>query len=167
MTDSANSVVAARKRLSDIDTETLKDMWSADGRTEWAEEALRLELIERGANVQELDAVMMRRSEIAASAPPSARGTLWNYGVVGRILTMAGALLWFVMVHALHGPAALTASGVVAVLGIYVYVLSRRTIAQGRHPLSGATSFVMYWQLGEAWLFLVVAVIVAIFTFAG
>lgn len=167
MADSANMIAAARKRLSDIDTETLKDMWSSDGRTEWAEEAMRLELIERGANEQELDAITMRRPEIAANAPPSARGTLWNYGVVGQIITLVCVILWLIIVHAAHGSGSLAVSGVVAVLGGYVYVLTHRTVAQRRHPLSGAAYFVMYWQLGEARLFLIGMIIAAVFVFAG
>ena len=167
MTDGASMMVAARKRLAEVDTDTLKDMWSIDGRTDWAEQALRLELIERGESEQELDAIVMRRGEIAANIPPSARGTLWNYGFVGRILTLAGVTLWLILVRAGHGSGSLAVSGAVAILGIYVYVLTRRTLAQKRHPLTTATSFVMYWQLVGAWLLLVGAIIGAAFMCVG
>jgi hypothetical protein len=167
MTDSADMIVAARKRLSDIDTHTLKEMWATDGRTDWAEEALRLELIERGANAHELDMITTRRSEISANAPPSVRGTLWNYGVVGRLLTFGGVILWLLVVHAVHAPSAVVVAGVVAILCIYVYVLTRRTVAHKRQPVAGAASFAMLWQLGEAWLILLVAIIIAGFTFTG
>lgn len=165
--DSTDQLIAARKRLSDISTDTLKEMWAADGRTEWAEEALRLELIERGANTLELETIATRRSEIAANAPPSARGTLWNYGVVGRLLTLAGAILWLLVAHAAHAPSAAIAAGVVAILGIYVHMLTQRTISHRRHPAAGVTSFVMLWQLGEAWLIFLIAIIVTGFTLAG
>ena len=142
-------------------------MWAADGRTEWAETALRSELLERGAHIHELDAVALRRADIAASAPPSARDTLWNYGVVGRGLTLAGVLLWVLVVHAFHGSGALAVSGALVVLGTYVYVLTRRTAAQKKHPLSASASFIVHWQLGEAWLILVGTVIAAVFIFIG
>jgi hypothetical protein len=167
MTESADAVAAARKRLSDIDTDTLKDMWSGDGRTEWAEGALRLELIERGVDAQELDAISIRRPEIAANAPPSVRGVLWNYGFVGRILTMAGVVLWLLIARAVHGSSTLKVSGVVAVLGIYVDALTRRTIAQSGHRVKFSASLLMYWQVIEAWLFLAGAIITAVFIFAG
>jgi hypothetical protein len=131
MTDNASLIAAARKRFSHIDSDVLKEMWSADGRREWAETALRLELLERGTHAQELDAV---------------------------------ALL---VVHTLHGSGALAVSGALVVLGIYVYVLTRRTAAQRNHPLTAWASFVIHWQLGEAWLILIGTVIAAIFIFAG
>lgn len=167
MTDDTKMVVTARKRLSDIDTDTLKEMWSAEGRTEWAEEALRLELIERGANTHQLDAVAARRAEISANAPPSVRGTLWNYGVVGRLLTFASAILWLLVAQSLHTSSAWVITGIVAIIGIYVYVLTSRTISHRRHAIAGAASFAMYWQLGEAWLILLIAVISACFIYAG
>lgn len=167
MTDSTDIVVAARKRLSGIDTDLLKEMWATDGRTEWAEEALRLELIERGANAHELDIITTRRSEIAANAPPSVRGTLWNYGVVGRLLTFASVILWLLVAHLVQAISAVVVTGIVAILGIYVYVLTHRTISHRRHPVAGVASFAMLWQLGEAWVILLVAITVAGFTFAG
>jgi hypothetical protein len=167
MTDNASLIAAARKRFSHIDSDVLKEMWSADGRREWAETALRLELLERGTHAQELDAVALRRADIAVSAPPSAKDTLWKYGVVGRGLTLAGVVLWVLVVHTLHGSGALAVSGALVVLGIYVYVLTRRTAAQRNHPLTAWASFVIHWQLGEAWLILIGTVIAAIFIFAG
>lgn len=162
--DSASTIVTARLRLTDIDTYTLREMWSADGRTEWAEEALRLELIERGATTHELDSIATRRSEIAANAPPSTRGTLWNYGFVGRILTMAAIVVWVLIVHAMRGTSAWGFAGAIAVLGFYVYVLTRRTIAQGKHPVGWAAALLMYWQIIEAWLFLIGTVVAGLFT---
>lgn len=166
MTDSTDMVVAARKRLSDIDTDMLREMWATDGRTEWAEEALRLELIERGANAHELDIITTQRSAIAANAPPSVRGTLWNYGVVGRLLTFAGVILWLLVAGFVHASSAVVMTGVAVILGIYVYVLTRRTISHRRHIIAGAASFAMIWQLSEAWLILLVTVVAAGFTLA-
>lgn len=162
--DSASRIVSARRRLSDIDTYTLREMWASDGRAEWAEEALRLELIERGATTNELAAIAAHRSEIAANPPPSTRGTLWNYGVVGRILTIAAIVVWLLILHAVDGPSMLGFAGAIVILGTYVYVLTRRTIAQGKHPAMWAASLLMYWQLIEAWLFLIGTTIAAAFT---
>jgi len=167
MTDSASLIAAARQRFSDIDSDALKEMWATDGRTEWAETALRLELLERGAHTGELDAIALRRADIAASTPPSAQDTLWKYGVVGRGLTLAGVVLWVLVVHTFHGSGALAVAGALVVLGIYVYVLTRRTAAQKKHPLAASASFVIHWQLGEAWLILIGTIIAAAFIFAG
>jgi len=167
MTDGAALVAASRRRLSDVDTDALNKMWESDGRTEWAETALREELLERGAHIVDLDFIAKRRAQIAANAPPLVRDTLWFYGVVGRLVTVVTVLLWVSIVHAVHGPGSVLAIGIVVVLGIYVQVLTRRTISQRNHPLSTSASFVMYWQLGEAWVFLIGTIIATAFTVAG
>jgi hypothetical protein len=114
---------------------------------------------------QELNAIAERRAEIVANAPPSARATLWNYGVVGRGLTLASVLAWIFIVHTVNGPSAIAVSGALMILGIYVYILTRRTAAQSKHPMTASARFAMSWQLGEAWLILIVTVITAIFIF--
>lgn len=167
MTDSNGQIAGARQRFSELETDALREMWSAEGRTEWAETALREELLERGASVDELEDVAARRAQIAANAPPSARDTLWKYGVVGRGLTMFGIVLWCVIAKALNGSGNLAIAGAVAILGVYVYVLTHRTIAQNKHEVRASASFAIQWQLGEAWLFLIGTIVAAGFMFFG
>lgn len=167
MTDGQDLTASARQRFSDVDTVALKEMWGVDSRTDWAETALRFELLDRGVSEQELDAIAARREEIAADAPPSARATLWNYGVVGRGLTLASVLAWVFIVHAADGSSRFAIVGALVLLGVYVYILTRRIAAQSKHPLIASARFAMNWQLGEAWLILIFTAIAAIFIFAG
>jgi len=167
MMDSSSQIAGARQRFSELETDVLREMWSAEGRTEWAETALRDELLERGASAVELEDVAARRAQIAANAPPSARDTLWKYGVVGRGATMFGIFLWCLFANAFNGSGKLAIVGAVAILGTYVYVLTRRTAAQSQHEVRASASFAIQWQLCEAWLFLIGTIIGAGFMFFG
>ncbi|GLQ88315.1 hypothetical protein [Dyella flagellata] len=167
MTDVERLTGTARQRYSEMDLANLKEMWTADGRAEWAEAALRDELLERGVSEQDLDVIARSRAEIAANAPPSARTTLWNYGVVGRILTLAGMFAWFFIGHAFGASDKVGVAGALVVVGTYVYVLSRRTQKQKEHSTATSTIFAMNWQLTEAWFLLIAIGIVAIAIFVG
>lgn len=167
MMDSTSQIAVARQRFSELETDVLREMWSTEGRTDWAETALREELLERGASADELEDVAARRAQIAANAPPSARDTLWKYGVVGRGATMIGIILWCVLAKVLNDSGKLAIVGAVAILGTYVYVLTRRTTAQNRHEVRASASFAIKWQLCEAWLFLIGTLIGAGFMFLG
>ncbi len=68
---------------------------------------------------------------------------------------MFGILLWCIIARSFNGSANLPISGAAVILGFYVYILTRRTIAQGKHEVGASANFAMQWQLGEAWLFLV------------
>jgi hypothetical protein len=151
---------AARRRFSEISTEALAQMWTTDGRAAWAEAALRDELLGRGYSVQELDDVASRRESIALNAPPSVRDTLWKFGLVGRVAAVVAVSLWTLIAHATHCPGPITFLGALAVVGAYVYILTRRTSAHAGQDMQVAASFAMQWQLGEAWLILIGMIVV-------
>jgi len=161
MTDTASLADAARRRFAELDTHALRDMWATEGRTEWAETALRDELIERGVRAEELDAVAIRRVEVADDKPPSSRDTIWVYGVVGRMVTLVTAGLVATMLRAVGEPK-LIAFGIVLVVGTYVAILLRRISMQRKHRPGAAASFAMYWQAGEACLVLLGVMLIAL-----
>jgi hypothetical protein len=167
MKDEAGLAAAAQQRFSEMDTDALNEMWANEGRADWAERALRLELLSRGVSELELDSVAQRRVDIAANAPPAARDTIWGYGVVGRMMTMASILLWVFAVHALGGAGIITAAGSIAILSLYIYILTRRVAAQKKHPATASALFAMNWQLVEAWCILVLAVILSAIVLLG
>ncbi|MGF6495296.1 hypothetical protein ABIE56_003495 [Luteibacter sp. 621] len=99
MTNEADLVAGVRRRFAETDTDVLRAMWGSEDRTDWAEAALRDELIARGDSPEVLDAIAARREEIAANAPPDAKELRWEYGIQGRLLTMAAVFLWCFLVH--------------------------------------------------------------------
>lgn len=167
MKDENSLVAAAQQRFSDIDTNALSEMWANEGRTDWAERALRLELVNRGVSEVELDTVAQRRADIAANAPPSARDTIWNYGVVGRMIAVGAVLLWVFAAYTAGGSGAIAAVGSIVILGLYVYVLMQRVAEQKKHLSTSSALFAMNWQLGEAWLFFALAIITSAFALWG
>lgn len=164
MKEEKSLVAAAQQRFSDMDTDALSEMWANEGRTDWAEQALRLELINRGVSELELDTMAQRRADIAANAPPSTRDTIWNYGVVGRMIAVGTVLLWLLGVHAAGGTGVIAAVGSIVILGLYVHLLKQRVAEQKRHPSTSSALFAMSWQLGEAWFILALAIIISIFS---
>ncbi|HEV7776710.1 MAG TPA: hypothetical protein VGO76_07590 [Luteibacter sp.] len=166
MTDITAQAEMARRRFAETDTGVLREMWSADGRMDWAELALRGELMNRGIGAGELDAIAARRAEIARDAPPSVRDTLWLYGLVGRVATLCVSVLAFLLLRAIGG-AGMGLLGVVIVLSAYVFVLLRRTQLQQKHPAGNAATFAMAWQVGEACLILLGFVVAMLFAFLG
>jgi hypothetical protein len=159
MSPEGTLIEGARRRFAETDTEVLRELWSTDGRTDWAEAALRDELIERGERPEALDLIAARRAEIATNAPPSSRELIWNYGVAGRIMTMAAVFAWCVIERALVGSTILAWLGSTAIMGVYAYVLTLRTSAQSQYSTGGTTRFVGGWQLLLAWAFVVIGAI--------
>lgn len=149
----------ARRRFAETDTAVLRELWSTDGRTDWAEAALRDELIERGERPEALDLIAGRRADIAANAPPSSRELVWNYGVAARIGTMAAVIAWCLLERALIGSTILAWLGSTAIVGAYAYLLTRRTAAQARHPGADAVRFWAASQLILAWFVVAICVI--------
>ena len=155
-----SQIEALRARFSDLDTETLREMWATEARVEWAEKVLREELLARGVSSAELDNVASRREDIAKSAPPSTRDTLWKYGVVGRGAALFAAMAAFFLFRSLAG----THAGMYAmavVFAVYVVVLIRRVLFQSRFRTSGGATSAMVWQCFEAVLILVAFVVIA------
>ncbi len=149
----ATAADALRAHYSDLNTETLLDLWSNEARTDWAEEVLRAELENRGVSRSELDAVSARRDEIGKNMPPAARDTLAFFGFAGRILAIGGAVFAFVIVNAIFGmKAGMFAAA--AVFAGYFCVLVRRVSYQMKFRVSGWTSFVMVWMCIEVFLIL-------------
>lgn len=146
----------ARRRFAETDTEVLRELWSTDGRTEWAETALRDELIERGEHAESLDDIALRRTYIAANAPPSQRELVWNYGVAARVGIIAAVFAWCLVERALIGSTILAWLGSTAIVGTYAYLLTRRTAAQASYPGGGAFRFWSAWQLVLAWSFVAI-----------
>lgn len=65
MTDDNRQIADARRHFSKLDTGVLAEMWSAEGRMDWAEAALREELLGRGVSADELNDVAARRAQVA------------------------------------------------------------------------------------------------------
>lgn len=149
----------ARRRFAETDTQVLRELWSTDGRTDWAEAALRDELIERGERSESLDLIAGRRADIAANAPPSSRELVWNYGVAARIGIMAAVVAWCLLEGALVGSTILAWLGSTAIVGTYAYLLTRRTAAQARYPGGTAFRFWSAWQLIFAWFVVAIGVL--------
>jgi hypothetical protein len=156
-----SEVEVLRAKFSDLNTSTLRDMWATEARASWAEKILREELVSRDVPATELDGVALRRDEIASSAPPSARDTVWKYGYVGRLLAFSSALAAFLLVRALLG-ARLGVCAAILVFAGYVILLVRRVLFQSQFAVSGWTMFAMVWQCIEAVLFLVGFVLVVV-----
>jgi len=144
-----NQSETLRERFSGLNTQTLRDMWAAEARTEWAENILREELLERGVSKEELDDIATRREEIAKNAPPSARDTLWKFGFVGRMAALAAAVVAYVLFKLLFGSRAGTYAMTV-VFAIYTVILVRRVSSQLQVNVSGRATFAMIWQCVEA-----------------
>lgn len=63
--DGNRKIAGARRHFSELDTDVLREMWSAEGRMDWAEAALREELLGRGVSSDELNDIAARRAQIA------------------------------------------------------------------------------------------------------
>jgi len=151
---------ALRERFAGLSTETLRDMWATEARAEWAESLLRDELLARGIARAELDDVASHREEIAKSAPPSARDTLWKFGFVGRMVALASTAISYFLFSSLFGTRVGTYS-MAAVFAVYVVILIRRVFFQSRFRVSGGATVAMIWQSFEAVLILFALVVLA------
>lgn len=150
----AQAIDGLRARYSDLNTDTLLDMWSSEARTEWAEKLLREELEGRGISLTELDAVVAHRDEIGKDVPPTTRDTIAFFGFVGRILAICGAVLAYIIANWLFGMRTGLFASAIA-FAVYVFVLVRRVSYQMQFRVSGWASFAMIWQSGEAILILI------------
>jgi hypothetical protein len=144
---------ALRASFSDLSTATLRDLWATEARAEWAESILREELLARDVSRAELDDVAARREEIAKNVPPSARDTLWKFGVVGRMAALVSTGIAFGLFDSLFGKR-VGAYAMAAVFAVYVTILIRRVFFQSKFRISGGATFAMIWQSGEAVLIL-------------
>lgn len=165
MTNEADLVAGVRRRFAETDTDVLRAMWGSEDRTDWAEAALRDELIARGDSPEVLDAIAARREEIAANAPPDAKELRWEYGIQGRLLTMAAVFLWCFLVHVTVRWPPLAWAGSTAIIAVYAYLLTKRTARQAAHPSNGVTRFAWGWQLFWTWAFVAFAAIGMLFSF--
>ena len=155
-----------RERYSELESDVLRQMWAAEERMPWAEEILRAELIGRGVPADELDAVAVRRSEIARDAPPSMRDTLFGFGVMGR----AGAAFLAVVAGNLLGSLLGKRAAIVGVLVVavaYAVILVIRVRRQSRHPSGALAGAAMVWQCTEACLIAAACAIATWVIFSG
>jgi hypothetical protein len=148
----------AYQRYMEMSVSGLREQWARDGRTDWAESALRDALLDAGVGSDELDAVAARRSEIAAQRLPELSATLWQYGAVGRVLALGGAFLVGGSLYHLAGMMAATV-GVAVVLGTYISVLYKRQNLHRGQAMRPMARFWMTWQFIEAILITVVVVL--------
>jgi len=155
-----SQVETLRARFADLSTETLRDMWAAEARADWAENVLREELLARGVARAELDDVASNREEIARSAPPSARDTLWKFGFIGRMAALASTAIAYFLFSSLFGTRIGTCS-MAAVFAVYVVILIRRVFFQSQFRVSGGATLAMIWQSFEAVLILFALVVLA------
>ena len=156
-----NQAEVLRKSFSEFNITALRELWATEARVEWAENVLREELLARGVSSAELDDVASRRQEIAESAPPSARDTLWKYGFVGRAVALVSAMVSFFLFNSLFGTR-VGAYAMAIVFAFYVLVLIRRVFFQSQFRVSGGASFAMTWQCIEAVLVLLVFIFLAV-----
>lgn len=156
-----NQTEALRQKYSDLTTETLRELWANGSRADWAEMVLRDELIARGIAPSELEQIAKRREEIASSAPPSVRDTIWKFGFVGRMVAIASTFIAFILFNSLFGKR-VAAYAMVFVFAIYVVILVRRVFFQSQFRIPGGATFAMIWQSAEAVLILLALVVLAV-----
>jgi hypothetical protein len=144
-----------RRRFADMSTEALVELWKEDGRTDWAEQVLREELLSRGVDDGDLDAGLVQRERLAADPLPKMRDSIWKYAIVGRLFAYGGAIVAAIAGISI-GPV-ICVLAAASVLGFYCYILVQRYELQRKQSGNAAV-----WVLlcgGEAFAVLMVLLV--------